>query len=541
MDWKIQLWMWNYNYGPLVYLSLLFYMLWNISLNLLAFLVLPLIVFQVYQIMPRRQASGANKYNAIVVGSGIAGLCSAVKLQEIGVHFTVLEKGKHLGGTWWWNTYPGAACDVRSHLYCISFFPNPWWSRAYAKGPEIHQYLKDFATYFNLHPHIKYNQKVSRCKWNPELFKWDVTTDDGSVYTANFVISACGQLHAPKMPTYKGLESFNGPKFHNTQWDHSVDLTGKRVGVLGTGASGVQVVPQLAKQVDQLYVFQRTATWVVPKFDPETSYWKLAIFSLLPITMTLYRWVLFWQSEMRFPLMLKPDSPKAKMIGQNIAGHHAHVLKDPEMIRKLTPTYNVGCKRITPSSFYLESFAKPNVYVETGKIAEVTCDGITTENGHTQLDAIIFATGFDRLRSMNAFEVIGQDPKINLCQAWGEAPQAYMGLFMSGYPNYFTISGPNTSTAHNSVIFSLECQTTHAVNYIAQMVQSELKSLDIKPEVTADHMGKIRARTPLHVFSTCVNEAYQNAQGVLWPMWPYSMVYLWWRSMECDLSLFDVK
>lgn len=471
--------------------------------------------------------SAPTDFSVLIIGSGVSGICMGKKLNDVGLKYTILEKSANLGGTWYDNIYPGVACDVPSHLYSFSFFLNPSWSRMYSKGREIHTYLQAAASRFGVYPHVQYNKHVSSATWDKKTSKWTVLTKDGSSYSANILISGCGGLHVPKFPTYKGMDTFKGENFHTALWKKDFDPTNKRVGVLGTGASAVQAVPSVAAMnLKTLTVFQRTPCWAPPRFDYEYPEYVKTMFKLIPFTNALLRYFYFLRNECRFQIMWFTSGfifPKiSAYIHKMVRGHCKSILNDPALADKLIPNYDMGCKRITPSDTYLQTFNKKNVHLVTDQISEICESGIRTVDGkHHDLDALIYATGFDTLKSANPFTQVGLNGK-PLKEIFDDTPVAYLGIAHDNNPNCFWLLGPGTGLGHNSIIYMIECEANYTIDAIRKMLKSGARSMVVKKEVQRNYWDWVQENMKGKVFAdntTCTGW-YRNARGVNWTLWP---------------------
>ena len=351
-----------------------------------------------------REKAREQVYGTVIVGTGFAGLGMAIKLKQSGERdFLVLEKAGEVGGTWRDNHYPGCACDVQSHLYSFSFEPNPGWSRMFSPQPEIWAYLRQCAAKHGLYPHIRFQAELSEARWDEEARLWRLKTGDGQRLAARVLVSGTGGLSRPAYPTgIKGLGTFAGKTFHSQDWDHGYDLRGKRVAVIGTGASAIQFVPQIQKQVARLDLYQRTPPWIVPKPDRPISDGERRLFRRLPLAQKLYRTAIYWMLEAR--VLGFAINPKLMKLIQRIALAHIHrQVKDPALRAKLTPDYVIGCKRVLISNDYYPALAQPNVEVVTDGIREVRAHGIVGADGvERKIDAIIFGTGFHAVDSAAA-------------------------------------------------------------------------------------------------------------------------------------------
>jgi len=490
----------------------------------------------------------AEDFHVIIIGSGVSGICMGRKLNEIGVKYTILEKSSDLGGTWYDNFYPGVACDVPSHLYSFSDFMNPTWSRAFSKGREIHQYLKRAASSFGVYPNVVFNKRVESCTWNQKTCKWTVQTTDGSQYIANFIVTGSGGLHVPRLPNFKGQETFKGPAFHTALWDATFHPKGKRIAVIGTGASAVQAVPGVVELgAAELKVFQRTPAWVPPRLDYMYPEYVKTMFKLFPFTNSIHRWFFFWRSELRFRLVFTEDAWITKKLSGWIHGqvktHYRHVIKNKELCEKLIPKFSMGCKRITPSDTYLQAFNEDHVHLITDKIEEITETGIKTSDGvNHEVDAIIFAIGFDLQKSARPFTQIGVDGK-DMSETWGDTPGAYLGIVHQQNPNYFMLLGPGTGLGHNSIIYMIECQANYTIDAIKKFVKSGARSMAVKDSVTTDYLDWCQDNMKGKVFANnnaCVGW-YRNDRGINWTLWPLDLVTYWWMTLKCNLEDYSLR
>ncbi len=405
----------------------------------------------------------------VIVGSGFGGLCLAIKLLEAGVDdFVILERADAIGGTWRDNHYPGCACDVPAHLYSFSFFPNPDWSTTYAPQPEIRAYIERCAARYQLHRKVRFGATVERAELDEARATWTVTTRDGRRFVGDVLVSAIGGLSNPSIPSLPGLERFTGPTWHSAAWRHDVPLAGKRVAVIGTGASAIQFVPRIAPQVAQLDVYQRTPPWILPRQEETFSEAQKRRFRRVPGLRALHRAKLYLGHEARaVPFTLEP---RLLRLMQPLALRYLHhQVKAPALRAKLTPDYVLGCKRVLISNDYYPALTRPNVEVVTDGIREITARGVVDLAGRERpVDAIIFGTGFAVHDYLGGVHVIGRGGE-DLAARWRDNPEAYLGTMTHGFPNFFTLLGPNVGLGHNSIIFMLECQV--------RLVMSTLRAL----------------------------------------------------------------
>jgi len=404
---------------------------------------------------------------AVIIGTGFSGLGMAIKLQQQGVDFVILEKADDIGGTWRDNSYPGCACDIPSHLYSFSFEPKPDWHNLFSYQPEIWDYLQGVTDKYGLRRYIEFNSHVDRGHWDDDECRWHVFTTDGREYVAQFLISGAGALHIPSFPDIEGREEFAGPAFHSAEWDHSVDLTGKRVAVIGTGASAIQIVPEIVGQVGELQLYQRTPAWVVPRTNEDIPPALRKALTVVPGLRALLRLGIYWAQEaLAFGMTKRPDL--LKFIEAYAKYNIRRSIKDRELRRKLVPHYRIGCKRILNSSTYYRAIADPKTELVTEHITRITPDGIVTADGkERQVDVIVYATGFHVTDSYTYVQIKGHDGE-DLVDRWNrEGIGSHRGITVAGMPNLFFLLGPNTGLGHNSVVFMIESQIHYVADAIA--------------------------------------------------------------------------
>ena len=466
-----------------------------------------------------------------ILGSGFAGLAMAIKLREAGRDdFVVLEKAHAIGGTWRDNHYPGCACDVPAHLYSYSFAPNPDWSEAYAPQPEIRAYIERVAAQHGLRPFVRFGAEVVSAELDEHDATWTVRTADGRSFVADVVVAAGGGLSRPSTPRLPGLERFAGPTWHSAAWDHDVDLTGKTVAVVGTGASAIQFVPRIAPAVGKLHLFQRTPPWVLPRPDHHFTALERTLFRV-PAIRWLYRQLLYWRHEARaIPFTLRPEILKW---AQRFAIQHLHhQVKDPALRQKLRPDYVMGCKRILMSNDYYPALARSHVEVVTDAIREVTRTGIVTADGTERaVDAIVFGTGFEIHDYLGPLRVVGRDG-VELGAAWRRSAEAYLGTTVAGFPNLFTLIGPNTGLGHNSIIFMIECQVRYVMSALRAMREGGYATVEPRPELQRRFNDRIQERLERTVWSTGCKSWYQDAEGRNTTLWPGATAEFMLRTMR---------
>lgn len=461
-----------------------------------------------------------------IAGTGFAGLGAAILLKQEGIEdFMVFERAADVGGTWRDNSYPGCACDVESHLYSFSFAPNPEWSRLFSPQPEIYAYLRKCAQDFGVVPHIRFGHEVQESRWDDEAKIWRVQTSQGE-YTADILISGMGALCEPSIPALKGIERFKGKAFHSARWDHNFDFKGKRVAVIGTGASAIQFVPEIQKQVEKLTLFQRTPAWVLPRMDREISEREKQIFRKYPMAQQAMRKAIYARRE-AFVLGLR--NPKTFGWLEKFALNYlARSVPDPELRKKLTPDFRIGCKRILISRDYLRSLAKPNVDVVTTGIAEVREHSVVTHDGvEHEVDAIVYGTGF-RVTEMPFADAIRGRGGLTLNEAFKGSPRAHLGTTIHGFPNLFVALGPNTGLGHTSVVLMIEAQLKLMLETIKHMDAKGQQLVEVRPEAQQRFNDSIDARMQGTVWTSggC-NSWYLDSTGrnsTLWPTFTFEFM-----------------
>ncbi|MEV4392280.1 NAD(P)/FAD-dependent oxidoreductase [Nonomuraea sp. NPDC049607] len=476
----------------------------------------------------------------VIVGTGFAGIGMAIKLKEAGYHdFVILEKAADLGGTWRDNTYPGCACDVPSHMYSYSYELNPGWSRMFAPQAEIWDYLRTCADKYGVTPHIRYNKHVTALEYDDDHRGWAVTTDDGATIRTNAVVSGIGALHIPKFPAIVGRESFAGPSFHSAEWDHSVDLTGKRVAVIGTGASAVQFVPRIAPQARELTVFQRTPPWIHPKPDLTFSPAARRVLRLPGMARAL-RGGIYWALESRalgfavHPRLMKPHESLALR-------HLAAQVPDPDLRRKLTPDYTIGCKRLLVSSDYYPALTRPDVTLVTDGIAEIRPRSIVTATGEEhEVDVIVYGTGFKVVDALQTQRITGRNG-LKLQDAWQDGIETYLGITASGFPNLFFLLGPNTGLGHHSVVFMIESQVRHVVECLRLLSRTGARAVDVRKDVQDAFNRRLRARLdPLVWNAGGCTSWYLDEHGVNRTIWPGFTFEYWARTRKVRPAAYEL-
>ncbi|MDV3127069.1 NAD(P)/FAD-dependent oxidoreductase [Mycobacterium sp. 21AC1] len=477
---------------------------------------------------------------ALIIGSGFSGLGMAIELQRRGVEFLILEKADEIGGTWRDNTYPGCACDIPSHMYSFSFEPKADWRHMWSFQPEIQDYLLGVTAKYGLRRYVQFNTHVDRAHWDDDELRWHVFTDTGQEYIAQFLVSGAGGLHIPLIPDIEGLDEFAGVSFHSAQWDHSVDITGKRVAVIGTGASAIQIVPEIVKDVAELHLFQRTPAWVMPRPNNAFPQWMRRVFSYVPGTRALMRAGIYWIHEgVGFAMT---QQPRLLKIGELMGKWNINrSIKDPELRRKLTPDYRAGCKRILNSDTYYRGIANPKTQVITERIQRMTPGGIVTADGvEHPVDVVVFATGFHVTDSYTYVDIKGAGGE-DLVDRWNrEGIQAHRGIAVAGMPNLFFLLGPNTALGHNSVVFMIEQQIRYVGQAIAAVDKAGADALAPSRRAQDEFNAELQHDLAGTVWSTggC-HSWYMDDHGVNRTLWSGMTWQYWLATRSLEPSEFD--
>ncbi|MFG2751908.1 flavin-containing monooxygenase [Streptomyces xanthophaeus] len=476
-----------------------------------------------------------------VIGSGFGGLGAAVRLRREGItDFVVLERADSVGGTWRDNSYPGCACDVPSHLYSFSFAPNPDWPRTFSGQPHIRAYLEHVADTFGLRPHIRLDSDVRMMRWDADALRWEIETSSGEL-TADVVVSATGPLSDPKMPEIPGLAEFPGKVFHSARWDHDYDLTGKRVAMIGTGASAIQIVPAIAPQTERLTLFQRTPPWVMPRTDRAISAVERWLHRQLPFTRAARRGLLWGIRELQVSAFTKRPN-QLGLIESLAKANMARSIKDPALRAKLTPSYRIGCKRILLSSEYYPALARPDVDLVASGLKEIRGSVLVAADGtETEVDAIIFGTGFHVTDMPIADRVVGAEGR-TLADEWKDGMRSLRGATAAGFPNWMTIIGPNTGLGNSSMILMIESQLNYMADYLRQLgVLGGRAALAARPSAVNQWNRQVQARMERTVWNTggCTSW-YLDAQGRNTTVWPGTTGEFRRETRSVDLAEYEV-
>ncbi|HET6876866.1 MAG TPA: NAD(P)/FAD-dependent oxidoreductase [Jatrophihabitans sp.] len=473
-----------------------------------------------------RDGSARRHVRTLIIGSGFAGLGAAIRLAQDGHEdFLVVERGSEVGGTWRDNTYPGAACDVPSHLYSYSFELNPNWTRSFSPQPEIQGYLRAVAAKYDVGRKHLFDTEVTRAQWDTASEQWLVNTTSGE-FTAEVLVPAVGALAEPQLPDIPGIETFRGELFHSARWNHDVDLTGKRVALIGTGASAIQIGPAIAGKVTHLDVYQRTPPWVMPRHDRDYSRLESLAYKHVPLLQRAAREAIYWGREMY--VLGFAFQPRILQVAQRIAERHiAKAIDDPRLRAKVTPDWQIGCKRILISNDWYPMLAEQHVDLVTDGVAEIRENAIVSRDGTVrEVDAIIVATGFHVTDSPTFDRIVGADGR-SLSAVWAEQGQrAYKGAAVSGFPNMLFVIGPNCGLGHSSMVFMVESHLNYLSSALQAMQRENIATFDVRPDVLRRYNEKLQARMRRTIWTTggCASW-YLDAHGnntTLWPSFTFS-------------------
>ena len=481
--------------------------------------------------MPEDASPRAAPLDALIIGGGFGGLAMAIRLRKAGIpDFVLLERAPELGGVWWSNSYPGAACDVESRLYSFSFAQDYDWPRSHGDRDEIRGYFAHCVRKYRLEPFIRLGVEVAEATWDAERALWVARTTGGDVYEARALVSACGLFNTPSIPAIPGAEHFAGRAFHSARWDHSFDFRDKRVAVIGTGCSAAQFIPVIARQVKSLAVFQRTAGWVSPKPEPmDRPFHRFLMRSAL--MRRLDRWRVYVQYERGY--VVQTDQAVRAAREKAALAFLASQVKDPVKREKLTPRIAIGCKRNVRSSELLSTFDQPHVDIVTEPIARLEPDAIVTADGtRREIDALIYGTGFTTTRFLSTLRIVGAGGR-SLHEAWKDAPEAYLGITVTGFPNLFIVYGPNTN-APSSIIFMIECQTRYILQAVRRLRAGAARAFDVRPETQKLFNEEVQAELRGRAWTTGCRSYFMNAAGRIVTQWHKPSRHYWWRTLRFD-------
>lgn len=462
------------------------------------------------------------QFTAIIIGSGFGGQAAAINLRRIGIEdFLILERRAWMGGTWSQNSYPGAAVDVQSPLYSLSFEPYKW-SQMFAEQDELVEYTNHVLAKHGLREKTRLNANVTKVQWDEATQTWQVQLESGETLAAKFLVNASGPLSTPVIPHFKGRDTFEGQTFHTNNWQHSYDHKGKRVAIIGSGASAAQVIPAIAPEVKELHVFQRTPHWVLPRPDHVFSKFERALLGNKLIYKAL-RTAIYWALESRV-IGFKYSKKMLNVVAQQAALKHiARQISDPAIRKAVTPDYTIGCKRIILSSTLYPALCRPNVQLhpKDDGIAEINARGILTAKGQQiDLDLIVYSTGYDATDGVISYPVVGKGGR-SVQDVWAEFPRAYLGTAMPGFPNFFIVTGPNTGIGHTSAIFVIEAQMEYIRRAIQAVQKQGAKAIEVKPQAEADYTTMIHREMKQTVWQSggCTSW-YKSKSGHVIAMFP---------------------
>ncbi|MBL4790069.1 MAG: NAD(P)/FAD-dependent oxidoreductase [Kordiimonadaceae bacterium] len=453
-----------------------------------------------------------------IVGAGFSGMCMAIKLKEAGIHsFTIFEKADNVGGTWRDNTYPGVACDVPSHLYSFSFEPKLDWTRLYSAGAEIQDYCEYVARKYGLLEHIEYGCELTNSTYSGG--KWQIEFKNGRTENVAFLVSGIGGLHVPNFPDIEGKDTFGGVSFHSAQWNHGHDLAGKKVAVVGSAASALQLIPEIVGKVASLDMYQRTPNWVMPRENTYYSDDQKAKFQRSPWKAKLHRLMIYLAFESRIPLF-KGSKILSRIVSKAAHGHLEDQVADEELRAALTPDFPFGCKRILASDTYFPALQQDHVSVVTGGISKIVEGGIETTDGtFREADTIIYATGFKPLTMVDGQEITGKNG-LKMVDYLKDGIRAHRTVMAPGFPNYFMLLGPNSVLGHNSVLIIIEAQAKYILQCIQETIKTGAKSIDVKPKAAERFDDRIQEQLKGTVWSQSCKSWYKDENGRIFTLWP---------------------
>ncbi len=501
--------------------------------------------------MVERSTSNPNQadlaVDVLIVGAGFSGLCMAIKLLEAGMKdFLLIEKSDDIGGTWYENRYPGCACDVPAHLYSFSFERNPGWTRMFASQPEIYQYLKSCVQRYSLAPYIRFNTRFHEAAWDESASLWRIRAvdnlRDNLSIRARVLVSGMGALHVPHYPEISGIERFSGPSFHSATWKPEVDLSGKTVAVVGTGASAVQFVPQITPRVGKLYLFQRTPAWIVPRLDFGISEKWRQRFRNVPGLAWAFRKLLFFSLEWRV-LSFLGDRFVREYLEKIARRHLEKSIPAPKLRAALTPKYQIGCKRILLSDDFYPALKRPHVELVTENIAEVRERSIVTQDGvERPIDVLIYGTGFHVTDQFIGMRLAGRGG-LEIHDAWRNGMSAYLGVTVSGFPNFFILLGPNTGLGHNSVVLMIEAQVHYVINCLKLMRERKIGAMEVRAESQKYFAASIRDRMGRTVWQSggCRSWYQDTRTGENTTLWPGSVIGYMRAMRSISASDYELK
>ena len=480
---------------------------------------------------PRRP--GPPPPRVLIVGAGFGGLCMAMRLKQAGINaFTVLEKAADIGGTWRDNTYPGACCDTKAFAYCYSFEQKTDWSHKWVPWSEILAYMRHCVDKYGLGPHLRLGREVASAHFDETSGTWTVRTTGGETFTADVFVSCVGQLNRPAIPAIDGQEDFAGPSFHSARWNHGVDLDGRRVGVIGNAASAIQFIPEIARRAARVTVFQRSANWMIHRGNRPFSVFAQRLFSGSRLLSRLHRsWIWAYYELFIYPVIR--GWPGFRHAGERLAKRAIRTdIDDPVLRDQLVPDYPIGAKRILVSDDYYTSLTRANVDLVTDGIHRITPAGVVTRNGaNHELDVIIYGTGFRSTEFLAPMDIRGRDGR-SLRDSWEETgAEAYLGITVPGFPNFFMLYGPNTNLGHYSIIFMLERQAGYVLACLERLAASDSTTMEVRDAVCRQYNDELQARLARSTWAK-VDHSWYMDRGRITNNWPASTTAYWWRTRK---------
>jgi cyclohexanone monooxygenase len=465
-----------------------------------------------------------------ILGAGAGGIAMGVALTRAGYDYTIFEKSDGVGGTWRDNTYPGAKCDVPSHLYSFSFALNPWWSHTYATQPEILAYLERCTDQFGVRAHVRTNTAIVEAQWHETEHQWELRAESGETFQADVLVSGLGMLNVPVTPSFAGAERFRGRTFHSSRWDHSKSLAGERVASIGTGASAIQYVPAIAPDVEHLTVFQRSPIWITPRIEGPFTPEQQRRFARVPLAARLQRWKIWWTYE-RADFAV--DSEQTQMQTELARSYLERKITDPELRAKLTPDYPVGCKRPLISREWFPALTRANVRLVVSPIVEITEAGVLTADGEEHgVDTIIYGTGFRANEYLTSVEIRGRAGR-TLRDDWRDGAEAYLGVTVPGFPNLFLLYGPNTNGV-NSIMFMHEAQVHYVMRALRSMTRRGHGALEVRRKVSDRYNRRLQAAMAGTVWTAGCTNYFRLPSGKVVTQLPYSAGRYWLRTRFFD-------
>ena len=482
------------------------------------------------------QKSTSSTFRVAIIGTGFSGLCLAIQLKKAGIDtVTLFEKSDRVGGTWRDNTYPGAACDTPAFSYCYSFEQKTDWSRLWAPQKEILQYIEHCAEKYDLLRHIRLQTEIASAHFDEQTQTWKLVTTEGEEIEADVLVSGVGQLNRPVIPQLAGLDQFKGPYFHSARWDHGCDLKDKTVAVIGNAASAVQFVPKIAHLAKRVRVFQRSANWMIRKHDRPYTETEKQRFASSPLRAKLHRWGFWWRREILIPVFRRHRVVSAISTSVSLKSMR-RVVTDPEMQRALTPKYPLGGKRILLADYYYPALMKDHVDLITDPIEKLTATGVATRDGtHFDADVMIFATGFDSTAFLSPMKIRGLEGK-DIETEWKDGAEAYLGMTVPGFPNFFMMYGPNTNLGHNSIVFMLECQANYIVGLLRQLARKNGRTVEVRRDVMEKHNQWLQRDLQHTAWAAADTSWYKNKAGRITNNWSRSTARYWWVTRKPKIS-----